>query len=210
MAIKKYDYKKVGNIDLIKSKPHITLSEVRSRDGANIVFWDTGLRKYLKRISYLLRKGYGYKDVKCIVSRGYSTKTHNAKIGGASRSLHVYEGSAIDHKWTGVKNGKRVNIPSRIVCLCAQIANTPGIEKINDVYVHIDTRYGRGGTWKAYKKGNVYPTVSTWVTNDTPRLRISYKGKKYFVYGVKANNSMRLKIGGKLKWIKDKDLKTVA
>lgn len=211
MAIKEYNYKTVGNLTLISARPKITLSEVRSRDGANVIFWDTNLKKYVQRAFYLLEKGYGYKDVKCIVSRGYSTKTYNTKIGGATKSLHVYKGSALDHKFTGInKKGKRVNIPSRIVCLCYQLADAPGIEKIDSVYVHVDTRYGRTGTWKAIKDGNHYPTVSTFVTKDTPRLRMYYKGKKYYVYGVRAQIKMRLKVNGKMVWVKDKDLKAVA
>ena len=203
MAIKKYSKKKHGDKYISKSKPTLRVKELASKDGADTIYYDSNLKKYLKRAVMLLEQVYGYKDIKIIVSRGYSTPSHNKKIGGASKSLHVYKGSAIDHKYTGIKNGKRVIIPSDIVCGCYQIADAPGIEMIDNYYVHIDTRCGRSGTWKAKKEGNSYPKVSSFLNKNNPRPKMKYKGKKYEIYGNRTiGNKYKLKINGKLKWVK--------
>lgn len=200
MTIKKINTKKHPKKYISKKNPILQYYEAASNDGATYAYIDTGLPKYQKRAWFVLEKVFGYKLKSFRTNRWYSTPEHNKRIGGASRSLHTYYGSAIDGVFIRT-NGKPV--PSIITAQAYQISDCPGIEiiNLNTGAVHSDTRYGRGGNWKAIKKGSSYPTVSTFFTSEKPRPKYKYKGKKYYIYGARVGK-LRLKISGKLKWVK--------
>lgn len=67
--------------------PNFTVEEFDCRDGTKVMKRDYNGLEYLCR-TFLepLRKKYGA----CHVNSGFRTASYNAKIGGASRSEHVY------------------------------------------------------------------------------------------------------------------------
>ena len=67
--------------------PHFTVEEFDCHDGSKVMKRDYNGLEFLCR-TYLepMRKKYG----RVTVNSGYRTKAYNARIGGASKSYHVY------------------------------------------------------------------------------------------------------------------------
>ena len=205
MAIKKYTN---PNKYLMKGIVNLNVSEIMRNAGTKkAIYWDTSLNKYHKRAVCLIEQLYGYSDVKLFSTRGYVTFEQNKKDKGVSNSRHLYKDgkSAHDHYYTGIKKGKRVDIPNEIVGGCYQIADCLGIELIRGGRaVHIDNRKTKWFAKQRLVNGSYkYDTYSTFFNKSNPRPKIKYKKKKYEVYGYRViGNKFRVKINGKLKWVK--------
>ena len=115
---------KDGNTRLSES---FRVKEFACKDGSDTVKIDTGLVAQLQRIR-------NWAGTSVIISSGYRTPSHNAKIGGSPKSKHL-SGMAAD---IYVKN--RAKTVTEIARFAEAIGCT-GIERNEDSsYVHIDTR----------------------------------------------------------------------
>lgn len=113
--------------------PHFRVKEFACKDGSTITFIDD----YMVTILEILRKELGNKPI--IITSGYRTPTHNAKVGGAKYSYHM-RGMAVDIKVNGVSTKKVAKALDKLVEGCGII--------VYESWVHFDTRDG-----KKYRKG---------------------------------------------------------
>lgn len=170
MAIKTYSLKRDGNTKLSE---HFTVREFACSDGSDEIKVDQNLAKHLEKI----RQHFG-KPV--LITSGYRTPAHNAKVGGAKSSYHV-KGMAADIVIDGVK--------SRDV---AQYAETIGCGGIGwyetKKFTHIDTRSGRV-RWKD-SGNNVVKTFGAAIASaPKPSLKCPYtEPAKTIQFGAKGNN----------------------
>ena len=115
-----------------KVGPHFKVKEFACKDGSTITFIDD----YMVTILELLRRKLG-KPI--IITSGYRTPQHNAKVGGAKYSYHM-RGMAVDIRVDG--------IPAKEVAKSLdKIIGGGGIIVYNS-WVHFDVRDG-----KKYRKG---------------------------------------------------------
>ena len=122
--IKTYSKKHDGDMKLSDS---FRVREFACKDGSDTIIIDTALVEYLQRI----RNWAGYP---LIISSGYRTPEHNAKIGGSRSSYHT-KGRAAD-----IYVEDRKKSISQIASF-AQAIGIKGIElNLDSNYVHIDTR----------------------------------------------------------------------
>ena len=127
MIITKY-ISKVGRS--YKVSEHFTLGEFQSKDGADIVKYDTVILAMLEK----LRAYYGGK-IK--ITSGYRSAADNARVNGDSRSAHLY-GQAVDFV---VYNKMDTIVPSKTICLHLEAVGWKGsIGKMINA-CHIDTKY---------------------------------------------------------------------
>lgn len=113
--------------------PHFKVKEFACKDGSAITFIDD----YMVTILELLRKKLGDKPI--IITSGYRTPTHNAKVGGAKYSYHM-RGMAVDIRVNGISAKEVAKALDKMVDGCGII----GYES----WVHFDVREG-----KKYRKG---------------------------------------------------------
>ena len=113
--------------------PHFKVKEFACKDGSAIIFIDD----YMVTILELLRKELGDKPI--IITSGYRTPTHNAKVGGAKYSYHM-RGMAVDIR---VKE----NSAKEVAKALDKIVDGCGII-VYESWVHFDVREG-----KKYRKG---------------------------------------------------------
>ena len=122
--INTYSKAKDGNKQLSQS---FHVREFACKDGFDIIIIDDALVAFLQRIR-------NWAGAPIIITSGYRTKSHNAKIGGASNSYHV-RGRAAD---IYVKDRKKT---IKQIARYAQAIGVRGVELNEDSnYVHIDTR----------------------------------------------------------------------
>lgn len=113
--------------------PHFKVKEFACKDGSPITFIDD----YMVTILELLRKELGDKPI--IITSGYRTPTHNAKVGGAKYSYHM-RGMAVDIRVKGNSAKEVAKALDKIVDGCGII--------VYESWVHFDVREG-----KKYRKG---------------------------------------------------------
>lgn len=129
MSIKCYIVDTDANVKLTKN---FKVKEFACKDGSQVVFIDD----YLYTILDILRNKLG-KAV--IITSGYRTPAHNAKVGGAKYSYHM-RGMAADIRVEGMTAKELAKELDKI------IPDGCGIIVYN-TWVHIDTRT------KKYRKG---------------------------------------------------------
>lgn len=113
--------------------PHFKVKEFACKDGSAITFIDD----YMVTILELLRKELGNKPI--IITSGYRTPAHNAKVGGAKYSYHM-RGMAVDIRVNGMSAKEVAKALDKIVESCGII--------VYESWVHFDVRDG-----KKYRKG---------------------------------------------------------
>lgn len=136
--VKVYSVKKDGNLKL---SPNFTVREFRCLDGTDEVLIDLELIKLLQNIRDKIGAAIS-------INSAYRTISHNASVGGGSKSYHLY-GRAADI----VASGKT---PEEVAA-CAENTGVLGIIKYEN-FVHVDTRTSK--YFAVHKKGN-FITVST-------------------------------------------------
>lgn len=120
--VKTYSKKKDGSTYLSKN---FKVSEFACKDGSDTILIDTALVDYLQRIR-------NWAGASVVISSGYRTVSHNAKIGGATNGQHI-KGCAADI----IISSKAISK----VAAYAEAIGVKGVEKNEDSnYVHIDTR----------------------------------------------------------------------
>lgn len=112
--------------------PHFKVKEFACKDKSTITFIDD----YMVTILELLRKKLG-KPI--IITSGYRTPTHNAKVGGAKYSYHM-RGMAADIRVNGISAKTVAKELDKLVGGCGII--------VYESWVHFDVREG-----KKYRKG---------------------------------------------------------
>jgi uncharacterized protein YcbK (DUF882 family) len=115
-----------------KVGPHFKVKEFACKDGSTITFIDD----YMVTILELLRKKL---KKPIIITSGYRTPQHNAKVGGAKYSYHM-RGMAVDIRVDGISAKEVAKALDKIV-------EGGGIIVYNS-WVHFDVRNG-----KKYRKG---------------------------------------------------------
>ena len=129
MDIKAYINDKQSNVRLLK---YFTVKEFACKDGSPVTFIDD----YLVCLLDILRQQIG-KPV--IITSGYRTPEHNAKVGGAKYSYHI-RGMAADIRVDGMTPKQLAKELDKIVPNACGIIVYPG-------WVHFDTRGSK------YRKG---------------------------------------------------------
>lgn len=136
-----FSYEEDGDKYLSKN---FKVREFRCKDGSDEILIDMGLVRYLQQIR-------DWAGASITINSGYRTPSHNASIGGATKSQHIY-GKAVDI----VCSGKS---PLQL----AQKAETlgmKGIEWNKDLnYTHIDTRTSQ---WHVKRHNGVFVSVSSF------------------------------------------------
>ena len=112
--------------------PHFKVKEFACKDGSAITFIDD----YIVTILEQLRKELG-KPI--IITSGYRTPAHNAKVGGAKYSYHM-RGMAVDIRVNGISAKEVAKALDKLVEGCGII--------VYESWVHLDVRDG-----KKYRKG---------------------------------------------------------
>ncbi len=122
-TVQTYSVKKDGDTYL---SDNFQVKEFACRDGSDEVLIDDKLVDILQQI----RDHFG---APLTITSGYRTSEHNAKVGGASRSYHLY-GMAADIKVKG-------HTPSEV----AAYAESIGVKGIGlySSWVHVDTRVSK-------------------------------------------------------------------
>ena len=129
MEIKSYVMETQGNENIAS---HFKVKEFACKDNTPIVFVDGWLVELLDIARNKMKKPI-------IITSGYRTVSHNAKVGGAKYSYHT-RGMAADIRANGVSPKELAKVLDKIV------PNSCGII-VYDNWVHIDTRQTK------YRKG---------------------------------------------------------
>ena len=109
-----------------KVSENFTVAEFASKDGSRVVIINPKLPEYLQKA----REHFGKP---MIITSGYRTTSHNAKVGGVSNSQHVF-GNAADVYIPGISVTDLYNY------FCDIAGNGCGIG-IYDTFVHFDVRH---------------------------------------------------------------------
>ena len=129
MAIRRYSLAKDGNRRLA---PDFKVQELRCRDGTDTVMVDEVLTVVLQCI----REHFG-KAV--TITSGYRTPAHNAAVGGAKSSQHLY-GRAADIRVEGVSVEDVAAYAESLMPNCGGIGRYPVKAGRATGWVHLDTR----------------------------------------------------------------------
>jgi hypothetical protein len=133
MGVKTYSIKNDGSKKL---SDNFTVSEFRCKDGSDKVLIDTDLVSILQKI----RTHFGKP---LTINSAYRNATYNKKIGGASRSQHVY-GTAADIVVKGVK-------PEEVAKYAEFLMPNKGGIGLYSTFTHVDVRASRA-RWKNFGK----------------------------------------------------------
>ena len=160
---------KVGRDHLIS--PHFTLSEMACKNGADKVLYSTELMAMLEKL-----RAYG--EFTIHINSGYRSPSYNKKIGGASKSQHIY-GTAADISVR--KNGKTVS--GKLICCLCQTLGFKGVAYISESAVHVDMRGSgtyRGDERKGYSGnvGNDFYRYFGITKNQVEALKIENESKE--------------------------------
>lgn len=131
MSVKTYSLKTDGNK---KISDNFTVSEFKCKDGSDTILIDTDLVDILQKIRTHFNKPI-------TINSAYRNVAYNKKIGGASRSQHVY-GTAAD---IVVKDTKPEDVAKYVEFL---MPNKGGIG-LYSTFTHVDVRANRA-RWKNY------------------------------------------------------------
>lgn len=129
MAIKEYSLVTDGSRRLA---PDFKVRELRCRDGTDTVMVDEVLTVVLQCI----REHFG-KPV--VVTSGYRTAAHNAAVGGAKSSQHLY-GRAADIRVKGVSMEDVAAYAERLMPDWGGVGRYPVKAGRPTGWVHVDTR----------------------------------------------------------------------
>jgi uncharacterized protein YcbK (DUF882 family) len=121
-GITTYSLKKDGEKQLTKN---FKVKEFACKDGSDTILIHDKLPMVLQYIR--MRTG---KPV--VLTNAYRTETHNAKVGGAEHSMHLY-GAAADIKVSGYT-------PDRLAAVAREIMPDWGGVGTYDWGIHVDTR----------------------------------------------------------------------
>ena len=129
MAIKQYSLTKDGNRRLA---PDFKVRELRCRDGTDTVMADEALTVVLQCI----REHFGRAVT---ITSGYRTPAHNAAVGGAKNSQHLY-GRAADIRVQGVCVEEVAAYAERLMPDWGGVGRYPVKAGRATGWVHVDTR----------------------------------------------------------------------
>ena len=129
MALQAYSLARDGEAYL---SPHFRVQEFRCKDGSDPVFVDTALVELLEQ----LRAHFG-KAV--TITSGYRTPAHNAAVGGAKNSQHLY-GRAADIRVQGVCVEEVAAYAERLMPDWGGVGRYPVKAGRATGWVHVDTR----------------------------------------------------------------------
>lgn len=129
MAIKQYSLMADGNRKLV---PDFKVRELRCRDGTDTVMVDEALTVVLQCI----REHFG-KAV--VITSGYRTAAHNAKVGGAKSSQHLL-GRAADIRVQGVSVEAVAAYAENLMPDWGGVGRYPVKAGRATGWVHVDTR----------------------------------------------------------------------
>ena len=120
--VRVYSLASEGNVQIT---PHLKVREFRCKDGGDAVFVSLRLAELLEQI----RVHFG---AAVTINSAYRTPSHNAKVGGTSRSQHLY-GLAADIKVAGVS-------PAAVADYAEQLLGSHGGVGRYSTFTHIDVR----------------------------------------------------------------------
>ena len=183
MSVKTYSLKKDGNKNL---STNFTVSEFRCKDGSDQVLIDTDLVDVLQKIRTHFNKPV-------TINSAYRNATYNKKIGGASKSQHVY-GTAAD---IVVKDTK----PEAVAQYAEFLMPNKGGIGLYPTFTHVDVRANRS-RWKNFGSEIGVSGFPGYTEKSDP---INDMVSKLNSMGIVTNTSLWLK---KLK--EDKDAYTIA
>ena len=148
--VRTYSVSRDGNLFL---SPNFQVKEFASKDGADEVKIDLDLIPVVQRFR-------DYVESPVIISSAFRTAAHNAAVGGAPSSYHVF-GRALDIPFS---NNYRY-LTSRE--LMARFFNTLGVKGIiiYQTFVHIDSRNSK------------YHATNTGALLNLDRVNIPYRGQ---------------------------------
>lgn len=126
---------------------HFTVEEFDCKDGSKVMKRDyDGLEYLCRQFLEPLRAKHG----KVTIHSGYRTKSHNAKVGGASNSYHVYsihDGNDQAADVSCAKGGPR-DWHRTLSAIRAKKRNGKGGLGLYPSFVHVDIRDYKSD-WKA-------------------------------------------------------------